>query len=98
MEAIVGEQEDVSSKAQLGQRSVEEDEDEDGLWELCVGESWTYRSLSEALQKPWAGFQSQSAQPDSLITSPKLKLLNCSCPIKMWRKQCAGPGLRPRKV
>lgn len=44
MEAIVGEQEDVSSKVQLGQRSVEEDEDKGGLWELCVGESWTYRS------------------------------------------------------
>lgn len=73
MEAIVGEQDDVFTKAHLGQRLVEEDDDEGGLWEVCVGENW---SLSEALQKPWAGFQSQSAQPDSLKTSPKLQLLN----------------------
>lgn len=61
MEAIVGEPDDVLSKAHLGQRLVEEDEDEGGLWELCVGENWMDRSLSEALQKPWAGFQSHPA-------------------------------------
>lgn len=33
--AVVGEQEDVSSQAQLGQRAVEEDEDVAGLWKLC---------------------------------------------------------------
>lgn len=76
MEVIVGEKDDVLSKAHLGQRLVEEDDDEDGLWEFCVGENWMDRSLSEALQKPWAGFQSQSAQPDSLKTLPKLQLLN----------------------